>query len=213
VTFLHQPQALLRNVILCAYACLAVPVFAIPADEITRAVVANGVSDISQARPRQFVKAFAAVTLRVQPRELPDYVAGAINLRPDLAPNVVAVAIKAAMKNSEMKPQLRRMIIERIIAASIAANPNAAVAIAKAGASAAPTARRYVINAAIAAAPQAKDQIIESATAKTIPLAFLTFSAADASGFWSWGGALNPGNISDVGGNGAVNSPEQPPAR
>ena len=208
----HQPKGLLRNIILCVCACLAAPVFANPTEEITRAVEANGVSDVAQARPRQFVKAFTAITLRVSPRDLPDYVASAINLRPDLAPNVVAVAVKAAMKNWETKPQLLRVMIERIVRAAIGANPDGAVAIAKAAASAAPTSREWVISAAIAAAPQDKDQILEAAMLQTVPLAFLTFSGADANAFWSWGANLNPANVSQVGGDGAVNSPEQPPS-
>jgi hypothetical protein len=213
VNSFHRPKAFLRNLVLSGCALLAVPVFATPADEITRAVQANGVSDVSQAKPRQFVKAFAAVTLRVQPRELPDYVVGAINLRPDLAPNVVAVAVKAARKNWETKPQLLCAMIDRIVRAAIAANPDAAVAIARAGASAAPKSRSCVVNAAVAVAPQAKDQILAVAGAKSIPLAFLTFSEADANGFSSWGGAsLNPANFSQVGGDGTVNSPEQPPS-
>ena len=151
--------------------------------------------------------------MRVEPRDLPAYVAGAINLRADLTPNVVAVAVKTAVKNWQTKPQLLCAMIERIVRAAIAANPDAAAAIAKAGASAAPTSRSCVISAAVAAAPQAKDQILEAAMTKTVPLAFLTFSAADASGFSSWGGGnLSPANISQVGGDGVVNSPEQPPS-
>jgi hypothetical protein len=73
--------------------------FATPAEEITRAVAVNGVSGVSQARPRLFLKAFTAVALRAQPRDLPDYVIAAVNLRPDLAPNSVAVAVKAAARN------------------------------------------------------------------------------------------------------------------
>jgi len=191
---------------------LAVTAFATPAEEITRAVEVNGVSDVSQATPRHFVKAFIAVTLRVEPRELPNYVIAAINLRPDLAPNVVAVAVKIVSKKSETKPALQCVLIERIIRAAIASNPDAAVSIAKASASASPTLRRCVISAAIAAAPEAKDQIVEAATAKTIPLAFLTFSVADSTGLSSWTTALNPANISQVGDNGVVNSPEQPPS-
>ena len=95
VNSFHRPNTFLRNLVLCGCTVLAVPVFASPADEIIRAVKANGVSDVSHARPQQFVKAFAAVTVRVQPRDLPAYVAGAINLRPDLTANVVAVAVKA----------------------------------------------------------------------------------------------------------------------
>jgi hypothetical protein len=212
VNSFHQPKAFLRNILLGGCALLAAPVFATPADEITRAVEVNGVSNVSQALPRQFVKAFTAVALRVQPRDLPDYVVGAINLRPDLAPNVVAVAVKAAMKNWETKPQLLGAVIERIVRAAIAANPDAAVAIVNAGASAAPSLRHCVISAAIASAPQARDQILEAAMGKTVPLAFLTFSASDGSGFSSWGANLNPANISEVGGNSVVTSPEQPPS-
>ena len=206
----HQPKAFLRNIVLCGCAWLTVTAFATPAEEITRAVAANGGSDVSQAPRRQFVKAFTAVTIRVQPRELPDYVVGAINLRPDLAPNVVAVAVKAAVKTWETKPQLLCAMIERIVQAAIAANPDAAVAIAKAGAAAAPSLRRCVISAAVAAAPQSKDQILAAANAKIVPLAFLTFSASDANGSSPCAANLNPANISQVGGNGAVNSPEQP---
>jgi hypothetical protein len=197
--------------LLCACAWLAVPAFATPAEEIARAIQANGVSDVSKARPRQFVKAFTAVTFRVQPRDLPDYVVGAINLRPDLAPNVVAVAVKAAVKNSETRPQLLCALIEHIVRAAIAVNPDAAAMIAKAGASAAPSRQQCVVSAAIAQAPQAKDQILEAAKVTTIPLAFLTFSAADASALSSWGANMNPANISQVGDN-VVNSPEQPPS-
>lgn len=208
----HQPKAFLRSLILCGCALLATPVFANPADEIARAVAANGVSDVSQARPRQFVKAFASVTLRVQPRDLPNYVVGAINLRPDLAPNVVAVAIKAATKNWQAKPQLLCAMIDRIVRAAVAADPEDVVTIAKAGASAAPASRSCVINAAVAAAPEVRDEILAGAAAEIIPLAFLTFSASDATAFSSWGANLNPANISQVGDNDMVKSPEQPPS-
>lgn len=208
----RQPKAFLRNLVLCGCAWLAVPVFATPAEEISRAVNANGVSNVSHATPRQFVKAFAAVTLRARPRNLPDYVVGAINLRPDLTRNVVAVAIRTAVRSWETKPQLLCAVIERIVQAAIAANPDAAAAIARAGASAAPTLRHRVISAAIAAAPQAKDQILEAAQAKIIPFAFLTFSASDATGFSFSSSNLNPANISQIGDEGVVNSPEQPPS-
>jgi phage-related tail protein len=204
VNTFHRPKAFFRNLVFCGCALLAVPVFATPADEITRAVKANGGSNVSQASPQQFVKAFTALAARVQPRDLPGYVSAAVNLRPDLAPNVVAVAIKAAAKSLETKPQLLCAVIQKIVAAAIAADPSAAAAIAEAAAAAAPAFRSYIISAAIAAAPQAKDQILEAAMTKTVPLAFLTFLSSD------FGTNLNPANISEVGGNGAVNSPEQP---
>ena len=210
-----KAKTFVRNFPLVASACalLAIPAFGTPTEEITRAIQANGVSDVSQAQTRQVVKAFRAVTFRVQPRDLPDYVIAAINLRPELAPNLVAVAVKATVRRSDAKPELLCALIERIVGAAIAADPQAAVSIAKAAASASPNLRRCVISAAVAAAPEARDQIVEAASAKTLPLAFLTFSAADSEGFSSWSGALNSSNIFDVGNTGGgVNSPEQPPA-
>ena len=208
-----EARTFISSLVLAGCGCilLAVPALGTPNEEITRAIEANGVSDVSQARARQVVKAFSAVTFRVQPRDLPDYVIGAINLRPDLAPNIVAVAVKAAVKRANAKPELRCAMIERIVAAAIAANPQAAVSIAKAAVAAAPTLRRCVITAAIAAAPQAREQIVEAASANAVPLAFLTFSYSDAGGFSSWSGTLNSANIFDVGNSGGVViSPEQP---
>jgi hypothetical protein len=185
---------------------------ATPTDEITRAVAANGVSDVSQARPRQFVKAFNAVALRTTPRELPDYVVAAVNLRPDLAPNVVAVAVKAAVKNSEAKPQMLCAIIDRIVRAAIAVHPESAAPIAKAGASASSEMRRCVLEAAVSAAPDRKAAIVNAVNTRSLPLAFLTFSAGDSSGFSFTAATLSPANISDLREDDNVTSPEQPPA-
>ena len=207
----RQRSPLAQVLLACASILLSASAFATPAEEITSAVAVNG-ADVSQARPRQFVKAFTAVALRVPPRELPDYVLAAINLRPDLAPNVVAVAIKAAVKNWEAKPAALCGMIERIVRAGIAANPDAALSITKAATSASPELRKCVVEAAIAAAPSAKDAIVRAATVAAQPFAFLTFSATDTSGFSFTAATLSPANISNLGGDGNVNSPEQPPS-
>ena len=209
----HRRRSPRKHLLLaCASILLSTSAFATPAEEITSAVAVNGAGDVSQARPRQFVKAFTAVALRVPPRELPDYVVAAINLRPDLAPNVVAVAIKSALKNWEAKPAALCGMIERIVKAAIAANPDAAVSITKAATSASPELRKCVVEAAIAAVPNAKDAIVRAATAAAQPFAFLTFSATDTSGFSFTAATLSPANISNLGGDGNVNSPEQPPS-
>lgn len=201
-----------KNVLIaCASILLSASAFATPAEEITRAVTVNGAVDVSQARPRQFVKAFTAVALRVPPRELPDYVIAAIHLRPDLASSVVGAAIKSAIKNSEANGAASRALVERIVRAGIAATPDAVVSITKAATAAAPELRKFIMEAAITAAPQEKDAIVHAATATTIPFAFLTFSATDASGFSFSAATLNPANISNLENDGAVNSPEQPP--
>lgn len=206
-------RGILRNLalVLCSLLLSAVSGLATPTDEITRAVAANGVSDVSQARPRQFVKAFNAVALRTAPRDLPDYVIAATNLRPDLAPNVVAVAIKAGIKNWEAKPEMLCALIERIVRAAIVVNPPAAASIAKAGASASTELRRCVLEAALSAAPDKKDAIVKAVTSPTQPFAFLTFSASDSSGFSYTAATLSPANISDLRDDDNVTSPEQPP--
>lgn len=202
-----------RNLLLAACGCALFTASALanPAEEITRAVAVNGVTDISQASPRQFVKAFTAVALLAQPRDLPNYVVAAIDLRPDLAPRIVGVAIRATIKNSQGKAGLLCLMVERIVRAAIAARPDAAVSIAKAGSSAAPELRRCVIDAAVSAMPDKKTEIVQAATAKAVPYAFLTFSASEPNAFSFSAATLNPANISSPDDNGAVTSPEQPP--
>lgn len=199
-------------VLLCSLVLLSVPALATPAEEINRAVAANGVSNVSQARPRQFLKAFTAVALRTSPRELPDYVIAAINLRPDLAPNIAAAAIKAGVKTWEDKPETLCPIVERIIRSAIAARPEATVSIARAGTGAASELRRCITSAALAAAPNEKDSILQAANRPALPFAFLTVAATEGSGFSYTPPTLSPANISDLGEDSEVTSPEQPPA-
>ncbi len=197
----------------CGVALSTTFAFANPTEEIIRAVAVNGLFDVSQAPPRQFTKALNAVAVRVPPRELPDYVVAAIHLRPDLTPNIVAVAIKAAVRNLDGKPEVLRAMIERIVSAGIVANPDAVLWIVRASMSAAPELRKWIAAAASAAAPNAKDAIVEAANSNAVPFAFLNFSANPVSGFSFSSATLNPANISDLAGEGkGVNSPEQPPS-
>ncbi|HEY2139968.1 MAG TPA: hypothetical protein VGH00_07805 [Chthoniobacterales bacterium] len=191
---------------------LTASALATPAEEITSALAVNGPSDASQTRAREFVKAFNAVALRISPRALPEYVAAAINLRPALAPNIVAVAIKAAVKNLEAKPDALFRLIQQIVKVAVAANPDTAASITRAAVSVSPDSRRCILEAAVSAAPDNKDAISEAANLRTQPFAFLTFSASDLSGFSFTPATLNPANISDLGGDTSVNSPEQPPS-
>jgi len=207
-----QPFARLLLTLSCAL-LISAPAFANPTEEITRAVSVNGVTDVSAASPRQFAKAFTAVALRVPPRDLPDYVIAAINLRPDLTPRAVAVAVKAATRNWESKSELLCPLIERIVKAAIAANPDEVVVIAKAAASASPHLRRCVVAAAISAAPEAKDEIVDAAANRVPPFAFISFSASDLGGFSYKAATLNPANIFEPVDDNTVTSPEQPASR
>jgi hypothetical protein len=98
------------------------------------------------------------------------------------------------------------------VKAAIAADPDAAVSIAKAAVSSSSTFRHCALSAAIAAAPDKEDKIVATAGEKTVPYAFLTVSPSDTTGFAFSSATLNPANISDLAGNGVVNSPEQPPS-
>lgn len=195
---------------LWAFGFAVASAFATPAEEISRAVAVTGVADVAAAHPKQFLKAFAAVAFRAKPRELPNYVHAAVNLRSDLAPSIAAIAIKAVVKHSETKPAARCVLVDRIIRAAIIANPDAVVAIVKAAASAAPELRHCAVNAAISMIPGERDAIVQAANTRALPFAFLTFSAAGHSGFSFTAPTLNPANISDLG-ESNVNSPEQPP--
>lgn len=191
---------------------IASPAFATPGDEISSALKTNGIADVSAAKPRQFLKAITPVVLRTSSRDVPEYVIAAINLRPDLAANIVAIAVKAVIKNSEANRGTLCLIVERVVTAAIAANPNAAVSITRAGIAAAPQMRSCVASAAVAASPDRKQAILQAA-ARPIPLAFLTFSAADSSGFSFNAATLSPANISDLSDDDDVASPEQPPVQ
>ncbi|HVF70752.1 MAG TPA: hypothetical protein VM940_04000 [Chthoniobacterales bacterium] len=196
----------------CAAALWQTTAFALPGDEIGMAVRANGAAHVASAQPKQFVKAFTAVAFRAEARALPEYVLAAVHLRPELAPTIVAVAIKAAIKKRDAKAGALCSIVERIVMAGIAANPDAAVAIARSASSAALDFRRCVVSAAISAAPAKKDAILQAATARSASFASLTFSASDSSGFSFTAATLNPANISDLSEDDAVASPEQAPA-
>jgi hypothetical protein len=202
----HRVAAL----VLCA--SFTASALATPVEEISRAVAVQGVTDVSAAPPKQFLKAFTAVALRAQPRELPEYVSAAINLRSELAPNIAAIAMKVLVKHSKTKPATRCILVDRIIRGAVAGNPDAVVAIVKAASSASPELRHCTVNAAISTLPGYRDAIVQAANARAVPFAFLTFSAADNSGFSYTAPTLNPANISDFG-DSDVNSPEQPPTQ
>jgi hypothetical protein len=198
--------------IFCVSAFLAVSSFATPTEEIASAVAAGGSSDVSQTRSHQFLRAFNAIALRIPTRDLPAYITAAIDLRPDLSGKIVAVAIKAAIKHSETHPGVLCQLIERIVTAAIAANPRAAVSIAQAAVAASPEMRTCVLDAAISAAPGREAAIQNATELRGAAFGFLSFSENQETGFIFSAATLSPANISDLRGDEAVNSPEQPPS-
>jgi hypothetical protein len=198
--------------IACVSAFVAVSAFATSGEEIANAVGAGASSDVSQARPNQFLRAFNAIALRAPARELPAYVSAAIDLRPDLSGRIVTVAVTAAIKHWETRPNALCQMIERIVRAAIAANPHAAVSIAQAAVAASPETRSCAVEAAISAAP-AREVAIQSATElRGATFGFLSSSDNLETGFVFSAVSLSPANISDLRGDATVNSPEQPPS-
>jgi hypothetical protein len=215
VEIFHQPSRGLFPirtglVIACALAVLAASSFATPTEEIVRAVSVGGTADTSQAGSNQFMRAFKAVALRMPPRELPAYVTAAINLRPDLSARIVSASIKVAVKHSESKRTVLCEMIDRIIRAAVAANPEAVLSIARAAADASTGLRPCVASSALAAA---REQGFDTSNESGLTIALLSFvthqpniEIANSLGT----GTINPANLSDLREN-PVNSPEQPP--
>jgi hypothetical protein len=199
--------------IACGTASLAPPSFAKPADDIQRAVAAGGSAEVSDARPDQFLRSFTAVALRVKPRDLPDYVAAAIQLRPDLSAKIVAAALSLPLTGVKLERSGPCTIIDRIVRAAVAANPKAAVAIFRAASAAAPEFRKCILAAAIAAAPDQRGALLSAEEeGGGMMAAFLNRASAAREMAMGGLGTINPANISGLGANGNVNSPEQPPA-
>jgi len=197
---------------MCALAVQVASSFATPTEEITQAVAVGGASDISQARTRQFARAFTAVALRTPQRELPAYVAAAISLRPDLSSKIVAAAIKVAVRQWKSKPATLCEMIDRIVRSAVAANPEAVLSIARAAANASSGLRPCVASSALAAA---REQGLDTSNDSRLSLALLSFAThqPNMEAPASFGtGTINPANNSDLRESSPVNSPEQPPA-
>jgi len=170
-------------------------VLATPADEITRAVWANGVSDVKQATAKQFIRAFSAVLVRVGAKEIPSYVCAAIKLRPDLAPQITTAALEARTGQhfNQIEGQISCEEVTAIIRAAIAA---------------APRARDAIVCAALGVAPALRGCILAAAGVKESDLAFFQPPCIDAVNITSTAlGSINPRTISSP----SISSPEQPP--
>jgi len=173
-------------------------VLATPADEITRAVWANGVSDVKQATAKQFIRAFSAVLVRVGAKEIPSYVCAAIKLRPDLAPQITEAALvaRAGQQHNQIERQISCEEVNAIIRAAIACTPDA---------------RDAIVCAAVNAVPGLRRCILAAAGVKENELAFFHPPCIHSGDIVTTVlGTINPRDISSPG-PGKVSSPEQPP--
>lgn len=180
---------------------------ATPTDAVNHAVHAGGAAQVVDATPDQFLGAYTAVITRANPRQLAEYVSAAIQLRPDLTPQIAAFSINTAARNTKTQ-QLLAAVADGIVRAAILANPDNAVAVVRAAVGAAPSLRGRIVAAGIAAAPQLRLAILQ-ATSGRAALAS-AFRATGSLGIFSAGfGNTTPSDSAELDGN--VNSPEQAP--
>jgi hypothetical protein len=153
-------------------------------DAITRAVLTSGAPSTKQARARAFINAFSSVAIRVKDKQLPSYVSAAATLRPDLADKIVVAALKS--RPPEDRPPCD--LFDGIVKAAIAAAPDA---------------KRAIVRAALETSPGARKCILAAAEIDENNIAFFRPPGVN--------GTINPANISTAGGQGNIQSPEQPP--
>ena len=131
-------------------ACIAASaVQAQPSDEIQRAVAAAGAPSVSQAPPDTFLHAFSSVLVRSR-GNVAAYVAAAISMRTDLAPQITVAALRAHRSGGKKGGEQGVSCdwVDPIIRAAIAAAPSQADAIVRAAIDAQPYARQCILAAA-----------------------------------------------------------------
>jgi hypothetical protein len=201
----HFSSVLLVAVGLAAFSTSSI---AAPREEITQALTAGGAADAASAPKAVFLRAFTAVAVRIKVRDLPEYAAAAIQIRPDLAAKIIAASTKIMARN----PQgLSCAALARLVKVTIASNPDCAVAITAAAIKARPQLSHCIIAAAGEAAPDQQAQIAR--LENYFSLALLSWVTDDSEAApWHGSGSLNPANIVDLRKQNPVISPEQPPA-
>lgn len=179
---------------------------AAPADDLTAAVSAGGTADVAHASRNIFLRGFTAVALRVKPRDLPDYVAAAIKMQPDLSARIVARAVRIATRG-DGRSSCR--IVARILQVAVAANPDSALAIAKAAIEARPAAVHCIIEAVSAIVPDQAQEIAALETNFSLALLSVVTATSEIEP-WHGSGTFNPANVLDLRPESPVVSPEQP---
>lgn len=182
--------------------------FAAPGDDIKAAIIAGGAPDIAHAPRAIFLRGFTAVALRIKQRDLPHYVAAAIQMRPDLTRKIVAAAMKVMARQDR---GLSCVAVTHMINIAIAANPDLAMAIAKAAIEARPDLVHCILTAASMAAPEQQSQFAMLETHFSLGLISSVIVDSEMQP-WLGIGTLNPANVSDFRQDRPVISPEQPPS-
>lgn len=122
---------------------------AAPSDDIQRAVARAGAPSVSAAPADVFLHAFSSVVVRAR-ENAAAYVAAAIAMRHDLAPQITVAALRAYRtgRNKMTGQEVSCDWVDPIIRTAIAAAPSAKIAIVLAAIDAQPYARECILAAA-----------------------------------------------------------------
>ena len=127
-------------------AIVASSIQAAPADEIHRAVAKSGAPSASAASPDVFLHAFSSVVVRARGNAAA-YVAAAIAMRHDLAPQITVAALRARHtgRNKVVGQEASCDWVDPIVRTAIAAAPSQSAAIVRAAVDAEPYARACIL--------------------------------------------------------------------
>ena len=185
-----------------------------PEDELTRAAAAAALSKEEATSAEQFLRGFTATVVRVKRREISDYVSAALQLHPDLAPDITAAALRVEINNLPATRRGTCSLISRIVQSAVEANPAEAVPTVQAALEVAPNFSECIVTAAIAAAPDQKVAILRAASTHPTLFAFLRLTRTENGGIaMERANALNPASLTVQNNVNVVISPEQVPAR
>jgi hypothetical protein len=128
------------------FSIVASSIQAAPADDIQRAVTKAGAPSVSAASPDVFLHAFSSVVVRARGNAAA-YVAAAIAMRHDLAPQITVAALRAHRTggNKVIGQEASCDWVDPIIRTAIAAAPSQTDAIVRAATDAQPYARECIL--------------------------------------------------------------------
>ena len=144
-----KPKITIIAVVATVVLSIVASSIAAPADDIQRAVATAGAPSVSAAPADTFLHAFSSVVVRARGNAAA-YVAAAIAMRPDLAPQITVAALRAyhTGRNKVIGQEGSCDWVDPIIRTAVAAAPSQAVAIVLAAIAAEPDARECILAAA-----------------------------------------------------------------
>lgn len=132
---------------------------ATPAQEIARAVDADGSNDPARAPAGRFVAGFTSIIARLKRHEVAVYFTSALQLRRDVAAPLAAATLRMQLLKCRGEENQIHQEVSRIVHTAVAANPQDAANIVAACIESAPSLSDLIVAAALTAAPESRDSI------------------------------------------------------